>query len=250
MVNATKKILLLLASCKYGKSRNWSTQRPDQVNEDKCGFEAYRVRALGALCSLPFKKKPAAEERRETHLSNKEKEKLIEYYIETETAGARKRVEDTEAVIRQQQEDTEAAENAGLKTRDAENTYHEVMGAIGDSLSDMACSDYGDDRQDEDHAVTEQGQLSEDEEPGWVMGTITKTEQQCMERFWQNRMKRVGWTQRRWEEAADYFRERDNKYGTSETRVPAVDQPPTDGDAAAHARKTFGQLMEYLEIVP
>jgi hypothetical protein len=31
--------------------------------------------------------------------------------------------------------------------------------------------------------------LSEDDEPGWVMGTITKTVQQHMERFRQKQMK-------------------------------------------------------------
>jgi len=50
---------------------------------------------------MRFKKKLGAEKRQETHfLSNEEKEKLIEDYVERETAGARKRVEDTEAAIR------------------------------------------------------------------------------------------------------------------------------------------------------
>ena len=61
--------------------------------------------------------------------------------------------------------------------------------AIGDSLSDLACSDEGEDREDEDDKETEQGQLSEDDEPGWVMGTLPNMAQQCRERFCQKQMK-------------------------------------------------------------
>jgi ssDNA-binding replication factor A large subunit len=76
------------------------------VNEGKSGLEAERIRALGALRSLRSKKKLAVEKRRETHfLSNEHKEKRIEYYVERETAGARKRVEYAEAVVHQQQDD-------------------------------------------------------------------------------------------------------------------------------------------------
>jgi len=61
---------------------------------------AGRNRALGALRSLRSTKKLAAEKRRETHvLSNEQKEKWIEDYIERETAVARKRVEDAEAEV-------------------------------------------------------------------------------------------------------------------------------------------------------
>jgi len=56
-----------------------------------------------------------AEKRRETHfLSNEEKEKWIEDFVERETAGARKRVEDTEAAVQQEQDDMMHAELAGL----------------------------------------------------------------------------------------------------------------------------------------
>jgi hypothetical protein len=92
--------------------------------------------------------------------------------------------------------------------------------------------------------------LSEDEEPGWVMGTITKTVQQCMERFCHKQMKIDKLTQPGWEDAADYFRERDKKYGTTEFRVPAVIQPQTNDDALAPPPATFGELMECLDIVP
>jgi hypothetical protein len=49
---------------------------------------------------LRSKKKLAAEKQQETHfLSNEEKEKWIEDFVERETAGARKRVEDAEAAV-------------------------------------------------------------------------------------------------------------------------------------------------------
>jgi len=60
--------------------------------------------------------------------------------------------------------------------------------AIGDSLSDLASSDDGEDGEDEDDEETELGKLSDDDKPGWVMGTITKTVQQRMESFRQKQM--------------------------------------------------------------
>jgi len=91
MVNAPKKNFTPLPAGRYGKSRKCSTQRRHKVNEGKSGLVAERIRALGGLRSLRSKKKLAAEKRRETHfLSNEEKEKWIEDYVERETAGARK----------------------------------------------------------------------------------------------------------------------------------------------------------------
>jgi len=58
-----------------------------------------------------------------------------------------------------------------------------MLYAIGVSLSDIACSNNEDDGEDEadDEEDTEQGKVSEDDEPGWVMGTISKMVPQCME---------------------------------------------------------------------
>jgi hypothetical protein len=80
------------------------------------------------------------------------------------------------------------AEIVGLTSREAEKTVEEMLVAIGDSLSDLASSDDGEDGEEEVDKETEQGNLSEDDEPGWVMGTITKTVQQRMERFRQKQM--------------------------------------------------------------
>jgi hypothetical protein len=61
--------------------------------------------------------------------------------------------------------------------------------AIGDSLSDPAGSDDGDNGDNENDDETEQGKLSEDDKPGWVMGTISKTDQHRMDRLRQKQMK-------------------------------------------------------------
>ena len=142
------------------------------------------------------------------------------------------------------------AEIAGLTYRQPEEMFQQRLVAIGDSLSDLASSDDGEDGEDEDDEETEQGMLSEDDEPGWVMGTITKTVQQHMERFQQKQMKLDELSQPGWEDAADYFSERDKKYGTFESRVPAVVQPQTNDHAPAPPPTTFGELMERVDFVP
>jgi len=240
-----------LPAGRYGKSTKRSTQWRHHPNEGKSGLEAERVRDLGSLRSLRSKKKLAAEKRRETHfLSNEEKEKWIEDYVERETAGARKPVKDAEAAVQQEQDDMTQAEIAGCTSREPENTFKEMLVAIGDSLSDLASSDDGEDVEDEDDEETEQGKLSDDDEPSWVMGTITKTVQQRMESFGQKQMKLDELTQPGWADAADYFCERDKKYGTSELRVPAVVQQRTNDDAPAPPPTTFRDRMESLDIVP
>jgi hypothetical protein len=133
---------------------------------------------------LRSKKKLAAEKRRETHfLTNEEKEKWIEDYVERETTEARKRVEHAEAVVQQEQDDMTHAEIGGLTSKEPEKKWEEMLVAIGDSLSDLVSSDNGEYGEEEVDEETEQGNFSEDNKPGWVMDTITKTDQQCMERF-------------------------------------------------------------------
>jgi hypothetical protein len=79
------------------------------------------------------------------------------------------------------QQDTNHAETMGLTPRGPEKTIEEMLVASGDSQSDLATSDDGED--EEGNADdTAQGKLSDDDEPGWVMGTITNTVQQRMER--------------------------------------------------------------------
>jgi len=60
------------------------------VNEGKSGLEAERVQALGELRSLQSKKKLFPEKRQDTHfLSNEDKQKWIQDYMDRETAVAR-----------------------------------------------------------------------------------------------------------------------------------------------------------------
>jgi len=167
--------------------------------------------------------------------------------VERETAGARKRVEDAEAAVQQEQEDMTRAEIAGLMSSEPEKTFEEILVSLGDSLSDLASSDDGENGEDEDDVETEQGNLGEDDEPGWVMGTITKTVQQRMERFRQKQMKLDELTQPGWEDALDYFLELDKKYGTTELRVPAIIQQQTNDDApSAKCILVTGSLQDCL----
>jgi hypothetical protein len=99
------------------------------------------------------------------------------------------------------------AEIAGLAFREPEKKFEKMLVTIGDSLSDLASSDDGDDGEDEDNEETKQGSLSKDDEPGWVMGTITKTVPQHMERFRQKQMMLHEMTLPGWEDAANFLRE-------------------------------------------
>jgi hypothetical protein len=208
------------------------------------------IRALGALRSWRSQKKLAADRRLETHfLRNAQKDTWIEDYVERETPGARKQVEDAGAAVQQEQEDLKHADIVGLTNRKPEMKLEESMVAIRDSLSDLASSDNVEDGEDDDDEETVQGKLSKDDEPGWVMGTITKTVQQHVERYHQKQLKIDELTQLRWEDAADYIGERDKKYSISKMRVPAVIHLQSDDDTVAPAPATFAELMEFVDIV-
>jgi len=60
-----------------------------------------------------------------------------------------------------------------------------MLNAIGDSLSDVVIFDDGEDGEDEDddEEVPALGKLSENDEPGWVMGTISEMVQLRIERL-------------------------------------------------------------------
>ena len=212
------------------------------MNAGKSGLQAERVRAFGALCSLWSNKQLAAEKQRGTHfICIEEKETLIEDYVERETAGATKWVEDAQGAVQQEQNEARTAENAGLTNREPEKAFREMMVAIGDSLSDRVHSDDGEDREDEDDQETEQGQLSEDDKPGWAMGTITKTVQHHMGRYRQKQMKLDELTQLGSKDAADYFSQSNQKYGTTTSQVTVVVQLQTDDDAVAPGPTTIGE---------
>jgi hypothetical protein len=203
------------------------------------------------LRSLRYKTRLAAEKRPETHiLNNQDKEKWIEDYVERETAVARKRVLDAETATMQELKDMITAESAGGTARKPETSLEQMFNAVGDSLSDLANSDDekdGEDEEDEEED-TELGKLSDDE-PGWVMGTISKPVQHCKESFRQNQMRLDELMQPGWGDAANYFGERDMKYRTAELKVPAVDNRQIDLIAATPSPTTFGENMQTLEIV-
>ena len=127
-----------------------------------------------------------------------------------------------------------------------------MLNAIGDSLSDLASSDDEEDGEDWDDEEEDAagGKLSEDDEPGWVMGTISKTVEHRMERFLQKQMKLDKLMQPGWGDAADYFCESDKKYGMTKWKIPAVVQPQTADDAASSAPMTHGEPMETRDSVP
>jgi len=117
------------------------------------------------------------------------------------------------------------------------------MFAIGDSLRDLASSDDQDNGEDEDDEDTEVGKLREDDEPGWVVGTISKIVQQHMRRFWHMQMKLDEMTQPGWWDAADLFCDRDKKYRTTKWKVLAVVNPQMDEVAATLAATALGEQM-------
>jgi hypothetical protein len=55
--------------------------------------------------------------------------------------------------------------------------------AIRDNLSDHASFNDGKGGDDEDDEEPGQGKMSEDDEPHWVIGTVTKTVLRCKNRF-------------------------------------------------------------------
>jgi hypothetical protein len=113
--------------------------------------------------------------------------------------------------------------------------------SMGDSASYLVSYDNGEHGEDEIDEVIESGKLGEDGEPGWLLSRITKMALQCMEMFWLNHMKLYELTQLGWRNADDILSERDNKYSTSNVRVPAVTKLQLNDDLLEHAHTTFGE---------
>ena len=142
-------------------------------------------------------------------------------------------------------------EKARSTTTKSETTFEEMLNAIGDSLSDRASSEDevdGEDK-DDDAEDTELGKLSEDDEPGWVMGTISKMVQHRMVSFRLKQMRLEKLMQPGWGDTADCFRERHMTYRMTELTIPAVVKPHTDTTAATPSPTTFGQLMQVVDII-
>jgi hypothetical protein len=117
-----------------------------------------------------------------THfLCNEEKEKWIGDHVGKETAGARKRGGDSDVVVKQEEEDIKNGENTGLIHRELVKTLQEIMVAIGDNVSNLGKSNVGHIGEVKEDKQTEQGMLTKDDEPSWVIGKITNTVWQRME---------------------------------------------------------------------
>jgi len=120
--------------------------RCPRANEGKSSLDGKAVRAFPALHSVWSKKRLVPKKQREKHyMSDEEKQQWIQHYVERETAGAWKWVEDAEAPITQEQDDTETAENAGLRTREPKRIFQDMMVTIEDNLSNLASSNDGED---------------------------------------------------------------------------------------------------------
>jgi len=161
-------------------------------------------------------------------------------------------VQDAETAIMQEQEEKRNAEKARSTTKKPEDTFKEMLNAIRDSVSDLESSDNEEDAEDEedDEEDAELGKLSNDDEPGWVIGTISKSVQHCLDSFRQKQMKLHELRQLGCGDSANCFRERDIQYRTAEWMVPAVVHPQIDTTAATPSTKTFGNLMQTLDNIP
>jgi len=117
-----------------------------------------------------------------------------------------------------------------------------MLYAIGDSLSDPVSSDNEEDGEDEgdDNEDTELGNMSKDDEPGWVMGTISKMVEKRMQIFRQKHMRLEEITQPGRGDVANIVRERDMEYGMADLRVPATVDSQTDMTAATPSLTPVG----------
>jgi len=100
------------------------------------------------------------------------------------------RVETAETAIMQELNDMTTAESLGATTRKPETKFEMIWNAIGDSPIVLASSDDKQDGEDVeyDEEDTEHSKLSDEDKPGWVMDTISKTVQHRMESFLRKQM--------------------------------------------------------------
>jgi hypothetical protein len=126
-----------------------------------------------------------------------------------------------------------------------------MLNAITDSLSNLASSQDEEDGEDEDDDEEDTGlhKLSEDDEPCWVMGNISITVHHHTDNFQPKQMRLDKLMQSVSGDMADYFHEREMKYGMTELKVPAVGKPQTDTTTATPSQTTFGDLMQTPDLV-
>jgi hypothetical protein len=145
----------------------------------------------------------------------------------------------------QELKDMNTAGNIGVTTGKPEITFAEMLNTMGGSLSNIASSDDeqdGEDKED-DEEVTRLGKLSDDDEPGWVMGTVSKMVRHHMESFQQMQMRLNDLTQSAWRDAANYICKNNMNDGTAALNVPAVVKPQIHMTAAIASVTTAGEQM-------
>jgi hypothetical protein len=157
--------------------------------------------------------------------------------VERETDVARKPVQDAETAIMQVMT---TAETGGVTTGNPETTFEEMLNGIRDSLSNLASPDDEQDGEDEedDEYDRKLGMLSDDDEPGWVMGSLR-----------QKQIRHNKLTQPGCGDADNYFCERHMKYGTVELKVLAVFKPQIDTTAATPSLITVAEHTQIPEII-
>jgi len=124
------------------------------------------------------------------------------------------------------------------------------MIGIGDSVSNLASSDDEEDGGDEDDEDIELRKLSEDDEHGWVVGTVFTMVPQRIGRFWQMQKNLEKLTQLAWGHTAIYLGETDKMYRTTEWKVPAVVNRQMKHVTATPALTNCVELITYLDIIP
>jgi hypothetical protein len=199
-----------------------------------------------------LKKKLPAEKRRETHcLSNGQKVKWIEDYLDRGTAMARMRDHHTVTLSMLDQDQMGNVEKGRSTTTKPEITFQEMLNAIGESLSDLTSTeDEQDGEVENDYKEgTELGKLTEDNKPGWVICTITNTVLHRMQSFGPKQMTLNELTQLAWGDTAEYFCKRVMKYRSTESKVPAVARPQTVTTAATPSPTASGDHMQKLDVV-
>jgi hypothetical protein len=229
MVNPAKKRsvhnLSALPAGKHGKSKKRSTKQRHKSNEGKTGFEAERVRALGALRVLRARKRKAAAEMAENkrEMSEEEKQKWIDDYVHSQTAKARERLTKAEEAVQEEL----ATDIGGLASLKRKKIFDEMLKAIGESIDDVVASDDDDDDDDDDDEEGEEEEdddalSDEEDEPGAAIGTLPKAIEARLQGFRMKRLKLDELTRPGWPDAAEYFRKRDEKYGVAESVMPTV----------------------------
>ena len=100
-----------------------------------------------------------------------------------------------EEAVQKAQEDMKHIEYVGSKNRESEKRFYKMMVTTSESLCDVSSFDKGEIWESQNVEVIMQGKPSDNNEPGRVMGTITKPVQQGLDRVRQKQMKHDELTQ-------------------------------------------------------